>query len=80
MTEGIADLYDYAALRQRTEATMFVTSVDEPSVVLGGSQGVAVLDPRCLDSIRLRRRKGGGGLVLLRPGDVGVDWWIPPDR
>ena len=58
---------------------MFVASVSRPTLVLGGSQSRDVVDESRLGGVALRRRKGGGGLVLLRPGDLWVDWWLPHD-
>lgn len=56
---------------------MFVASVDRPTLVLGGSQPCDVLEPSKVSATPIRRRRGGGGLVLVRPGDLWVDWWIP---
>jgi len=58
---------------------MFVARVGRPTLVLGGSQSVDVVNPSSLSRVSLRRRRGGGGLVLLRPEDIWVDWWIPAD-
>jgi lipoate-protein ligase A len=74
----VGDLYDYNALRQVEEPTMFVAHASQPTLVLGGSQSPDVLDGTKLGSTLLRRRRGGGGLVLLKPDDVWIDWWIPP--
>jgi lipoate-protein ligase A len=56
---------------------MFVAQVDRPTLVLGGSQSVDVVNAASLGQTALRRRRGGGGLVLLRPNDLWIDWWIP---
>ncbi|MFY9783773.1 MAG: hypothetical protein WAK12_09605 [Acidimicrobiales bacterium] len=73
----VEDLYDYSVLRGLTQATMFVAKVAHPTLVLGGSQSLEVINRAALNSTSLRRRRGGGGLVLLRPQDLWVDWWIP---
>ncbi len=75
----VRDLYDYSDIRGLTQATMFVAHVARPTLVLGGSQSVDVVNLSTLSSTSIRRRRGGGGLVLLRPLDVWIDWWIPAD-
>lgn len=56
---------------------MFVVRLDQPLLVLGGSQSVDVLDVASVGTLSIRRRRGGGGLVLLQPDDLWIDWWIP---
>jgi lipoate---protein ligase len=75
----VDDLYDYSSIRRLDVATMFMVRAERATLVLGGSQATDVLDPRKRDEIPLRRRRGGGGLVLVRPDDLWLDWWIPHD-
>jgi len=77
VSEVLEELYDYAALRSLDEITMFVPVLRRQIVVLGSSQSSDVFAPGRTAGLTLRRRRGGGGLVLLEPGDVWVDWWIP---
>ncbi len=77
MSFEVDDLYDYEAVRKLSDATMFVVRLEQPTLILGSSQPLDVLDSGRLGSTALRRRRGGGGLVLLQPGDIWVDWWIP---
>jgi lipoate-protein ligase A len=74
---GVGDLYDYVALRATEVSTMFVPRIERALLVLGSSQSLDVLDGEVSEKVTLRRRKGGGGLVLLHPNDIWVDWWIP---
>ncbi|MUH58525.1 MAG: hypothetical protein F2790_05190, partial [Actinobacteria bacterium] len=77
MKSRYEDLYDYDTLRNFEEATAFIVRIDEPFVVLGGSQPDDVLRSDIDDFHPVRRRRGGGGVVLLQPDDLWIDWWIP---
>ena len=79
VTSKVRELYDYQLLRSLSEPTMFVVRLDEPTLVLGASQSIELLDREKFNSLALRRRRGGGGLVLLQPDDIWIDWWIPAD-
>ena len=66
----VEELYDYDVVRSLSEPTMFVVRLGEPTLVLGASQSVKILDRNKVGSLALRRRRGGGGLVLLQPDDL----------
>jgi lipoate-protein ligase A len=78
VTGDVTDLYDYTQLRRRASATMTVVKVTEPFVVLGSAQPLETLRPGVFAG-PIRRRRGGGGAVLAQPGDLWIDWWIPPN-
>jgi lipoate---protein ligase len=74
---SVEDLYRYDELRQLEVATVFVAEVERTTLVLGGNQSADVVDVSLDPAMKLLRRRGGGGLVLLRPEDLWIDWWIP---
>jgi len=74
---SVEDLYNYDALRQLEVATVFVAWASRETLVLGGNQVADVVDLSLDPTMTLHRRRGGGGLVLLRPEDLWIDWWIP---
>ena len=77
VSDNVEELYDYDAVRRLNEPTMFEIRLVQPTLVLGSSQSLDVLDRQRTSSMEMRRRRGGGGIVLLQPGDLWVDWWIP---
>jgi lipoate-protein ligase A len=57
-------------------------AVSSPTLVLGSTQDVAVVDADAVtrEGVVVERRRGGGGAVLLLPGDhLWLDAWIPHD-
>jgi lipoate-protein ligase A len=75
----VEDLYDYDELRARDVATVYLARADLPTLVLGGHQSPEIVNSIKVSHTPVRRRRGGGGLVLLRPDDLWIDWWIPHD-
>jgi lipoate-protein ligase A len=80
VNERLTELYDYDELRKESHATMFVVRPHRTTLVLGSTQSPDLLDPTQVGDVPVRRRRGGGGLVLVQPDDLWIDWWIPaPD-
>jgi lipoate-protein ligase A len=60
--------------------TVWVHEVDRPALVLGSAQAVGVVDVEACDrsGVEVVRRRSGGGAVLLVPGEVvWVDVLVP---
>lgn len=65
---------------ERHEPSVVVCGVRDPAFVLGSTQGDEVVDRAAADArgIDIVRRRSGGGAVLLVPGDhVWIDVWLP---
>jgi lipoate-protein ligase A len=77
VNEPLIELYDYDLLRAERDAVMFTVRTDRPTLVLGSTQSVDLLELDRVGDVALRRRRGGGGLVLLQTDDLWIDWWIP---
>jgi lipoate-protein ligase A len=77
VSNEVAELHDYEAIRGLEKATVFTPPILATTIVLGSSQGVELLAPPRPRGLRVGRRRGGGGAVLLRGGDLWVDFWIP---
>jgi lipoate-protein ligase A len=73
-------LFDADAIRALAHRTAFVRTVERPTLVLGSTQDVGVVDTQALARrrVELVRRRSGGGAVLLEPDRaVWVDTWVP---
>ncbi len=77
MSSPVPALLDYEALRTRRSGALIVHEMRTTYVVLGSRQGVELLQVAARDDLELRQRRGGGGIVILDPGGLWVDWWIP---
>jgi lipoate-protein ligase A len=75
-------LFDVDPFRVLTERHAEVRKVDHPTVVLGSTQRMEVVNASRASAIKAEvvRRRGGGGAVLLHPDDhLWIEAWIPRD-
>ena len=73
-------LFDADAMRSLDRRTVFVRVVERPTLVLGSTQDVGIVDTGALarQGLELVRRRSGGGAVLLEPERaVWIDTWVP---
>ena len=63
-------------LRRVSEPRVIVRQLTEPWLILGSSQECSLVSDAA--GLRVANRRGGGGAVLLVPGEVHwIDLWIP---
>lgn len=77
----VAAWFDVERFRQAGR-TVVIRSVDRPTLVLGSTQDAGIVDHAHLrrGGVQLVRRRSGGGAVLIQPGaQVWVDIWVPRD-
>ncbi len=74
------DWFDVEAFRRVGHRVMLVRQVTAPALVLGSTQDEGLVDRRraAREGFAVVRRRSGGGAVLVGPGDPWwVDLWIP---
>jgi lipoate-protein ligase A len=75
-------LFDVEQFRILPSRRAVVRVVDRPTVVLGSTQRAETIsaEQAVASGVEVVRRRGGGGAVLLQPGDhLWLEAWIPRD-
>jgi len=75
-----ADSFDVEPFRRSPVRKVVVRRTGRPALVLGSTQSVSIVDPlrAARAGIEVLRRRSGGGAVLIGPGDpVWIDLWVP---
>jgi lipoate---protein ligase len=75
-----AALFDVEPFRVLPDRRAVTRRVDHPTLVLGSTQraGVVRAETAASGGVEVARRHGGGGAVLLHPGDhLWMEAWIP---
>jgi lipoate-protein ligase A len=75
-------LFDIEQFRVLPKRLAVVRIADHPTVVLGSTQRVEIVNAQRAADVNAEvvRRRGGGGAVLLQPHDhLWIDAWIPRD-
>jgi lipoate---protein ligase len=78
--ERVRQLFDPDTLRPLSRRTAFVRRSEHPVLVLGSTQSAAIASQAALhaEDVELVRRRSGGGAVLVEPGRcVWIDTWVP---
>lgn len=73
-------LFDADAIRAIGRRTAFVRRVERPTLVLGSTQDVSIVDGAAMarHGVELATRRSGGGAVFVEPGRaVWIDTWVP---
>jgi lipoate-protein ligase A len=75
-------LFDVERFRAEPRRLAVARDVTEPTVVLGSTQPLALVDASAVAEreVELARRRSGGGAVYLAPGEqLWLDAWVPRD-
>ncbi len=73
-------LFDVEAFRARRHRSVVLRRIERPTLVLGSTQELGVVDVGAAAGrgVEVRARRSGGGAVLLQPGRVvWLDTWVP---